>query len=42
LTAARAREFVWEWLVGSVLLAVLAAILGTITSYLIARLFWKR
>ena len=42
MTMARAREFVWQWLVGSLLLAVLVAGLGTILTYSLARLFRKK
>lgn len=39
---ARALEYVWEWLAGSVVLALLVAALGTVVTYLAARLFWRR
>ncbi len=42
MTMARAREYVWQWLVGSLLLAVLVAGLGTFFTYTLARLFRKR
>jgi glycosyltransferase involved in cell wall biosynthesis len=42
MTPALAREFIWQWLVGSILLAIIAAVLGTASSYIIARLFWRK
>jgi uncharacterized protein (DUF2062 family) len=42
MTMARARDYIWQWLVGSLLLAVLVAGLGTLVTYLLARLFRKR
>jgi Na+/proline symporter len=42
MTPALAREFIWQWLVGSILLAIIAGVLGTASSYIIARLFWRK
>ncbi len=42
MTMARAREYVGQWFVGSLLLAVLVAGLGTFVTYLLARLFRRR
>jgi len=42
MTHAKVLEYVWEWLAGSVVLAVLVAGLGTALTYLAAKLFWRR
>jgi uncharacterized protein (DUF2062 family) len=42
MTKARALEYLWQWLVGSVALAVIVATTGAITTYVIARFVRKR
>jgi len=42
MTKERALEYLWQWLVGSVALAVLVAALGTVATYAVARLVRKR
>jgi uncharacterized protein (DUF2062 family) len=42
MTMARAREFVWQWLVGSMVLAVVASGLGTVVTYVIARMVRRK
>jgi len=42
MTRARALEYVWEWLAGSLVLAVGVAALGTVITYLAAKVFWRR
>ncbi len=42
MTRERVLEYVWEWLAGSVVLAVVVATLGMMATYLIAKLFWRR
>ena len=42
MTKANALQYLWQWLVGSVALAVIVAALGTITTYIIARLVRRR
>ncbi len=39
---AKVLEYVWEWLAGSVVLAILVAALGTAVTYLTAKFFWRR
>ena len=41
MTLARAREFVWQWLVGSVVLAIVVAGLGALMAYLLAKGFGR-
>ena len=42
MTRARALEYLWQWLAGSVVLAAFVAGLGTLITYCIARLVWKK
>ncbi len=42
ITKARALEYLGQWLVGSVVLALLVAAVGTVTAYSVARLVRKR
>ncbi len=42
MTHARAFEYVWQWLVGSVALAIIVAALGTAATYLIAQFVRKK
>jgi uncharacterized protein (DUF2062 family) len=42
MTMARAREFVWQWLVGSLVLAVVASGLGSVVTYVIARIVRRK
>ena len=42
MTRANALEYLWQWLVGSLALAVIVAALGTITTYIIARLVRRK
>ncbi len=42
MTRAKALEYVWEWLAGSLVLATVVAGLGTLVTYLTAKLFWRR
>jgi uncharacterized protein (DUF2062 family) len=42
MTMARARGFIWQWLVGSVVLAVGAAVAGTAIAYAAARLLKRK
>ena len=42
MTMARARDYVWQWLVGSVVLAVIVAVLGTAIAYTAARLVKRK
>lgn len=43
MTWAHAREYFWQWLVGCMALAVVAAVLGMILSYAAARIWrWKK
>jgi uncharacterized protein (DUF2062 family) len=42
MTMARAREFVGQWLVGSLVLAVVAAAMGVVVTYVIARLVRRK
>lgn len=42
MTMARARGYVWEWLVGSLVLAVIVAGLGTVIAYTAARLVKRK
>jgi hypothetical protein len=42
MTMARARDFVWEWLVGSMVLAVLVSVLGAALTYVIARIVRRK
>jgi len=42
MTMARARDFVWEWLVGSMVLAVLASVLGAVVTYIVARIVRRK
>jgi len=42
LTQAKALEYVWEWLAGSLVLATIVAGLGTVVTYLMAKVFWRR
>jgi uncharacterized protein (DUF2062 family) len=42
MTRANALEYLWQWLVGSLALAVIVATLGTITTYVIARLVRRK
>jgi len=42
MTHAKVLEYVWEWLAGSVVLAILVGALGTAVTYLTAKLFWRR
>ncbi|HZL14256.1 MAG TPA: DUF2062 domain-containing protein, partial [Verrucomicrobiae bacterium] len=38
ITAARLAAYFWQWIAGSVALAVMVAMMGTIITYAIARL----
>ena len=40
MTMAHAREYVWQWLLGCVALAVVVAVAGTILTYIVARI-WR-
>jgi len=42
ITKARALEYLGQWFVGSVVLALLVAAVGTVTTYSVARLVRKR
>ena len=42
MTVARARGYVWEWLVGSLVLAVVVAGLGIVVTYVIARVVRRK
>ena len=42
MTQAKALEYVWEWLVGSVALATVVAGIGTLLTFVTAKLFWRR
>ena len=42
MTMARARGYVWQWLVGSLVLAVIVAGLGTVIAYTAARLVKRK
>jgi hypothetical protein len=42
MTHAKALEYVWEWLAGSFVLATIVAGLGTVITYLMAKVFWRR
>jgi uncharacterized protein (DUF2062 family) len=42
MTMVRAREFVGQWLVGSLVLAVVAAAMGVVVTYVIARLVRRK
>ncbi len=42
MTMARAREFIWQWLVGSMVLAVVASGLGIVVTYIIARMVRRK
>jgi uncharacterized protein (DUF2062 family) len=42
MTMARARDFVWEWLVGSMVLAVVASGLGIVVTYVVARIVRRK
>ena len=42
MTQAKALEYVWEWLAGSFVLATIVAGLGTVITYLMAKVFWRR
>src|SRR5262249_45661296 len=42
MTRARSLEYVWQWCVGSVALGALVAMLGSLLTYLLARLFRQR
>jgi uncharacterized protein (DUF2062 family) len=42
MTHARALEYLWQWLIGSVVLAVAVAALGTTATYFIAQLVRKK
>jgi uncharacterized protein (DUF2062 family) len=42
MTKAKAREFLWQWVAGSMVLAVLVAILGTAVAYTAAKIFHRR
>jgi uncharacterized protein (DUF2062 family) len=41
MTWAHVRDYFWQWLFGCLVLAVLAAILGAIITYIVARM-WRR
>ena len=42
MTHAKALEYIWEWLAGSLVLAAIVAGLGTVVTYLMAKVFWRR
>jgi cation transporter-like permease len=42
ITKARALEYLGQWLVGSLVLALLVAAVGTVAAYTVARLVRKR
>ncbi|MEP6662049.1 MAG: DUF2062 domain-containing protein [Verrucomicrobiota bacterium] len=42
MTRARALEFLWQWLVGSFVLGIILAAIGTITTYALARFMQKK
>jgi len=42
MTMARARDYVWQWLVGSLVLAIVVAGLGTVIAYTAARLVKRK
>jgi hypothetical protein len=42
MTRAHAVEYFWQWLAGSMALAVIVAVPGTIITYVIARLVRKK
>jgi len=42
MTKANALQYLWQWLVGSMALAIIVAALGTISTYVIARLVRRR
>lgn len=42
MTMARARGFVWEWLVGSMVLAVVGSVVGATITYVIARMVRRK
>ncbi|MFO1513798.1 MAG: DUF2062 domain-containing protein [Verrucomicrobiota bacterium] len=42
MTRAKALEYVWEWLAGSLVLATVVAGLGVAVTYVTAKLFWRR
>ncbi|HEX5221223.1 MAG TPA: DUF2062 domain-containing protein [Verrucomicrobiae bacterium] len=42
MTHSKALEYVWEWLVGSIALAIVVGGLGTFLTFVTAKLFWRR
>lgn len=42
MTKEKAREYLWQWIAGSMGLAVLVAVVGTLVTYVTARLFQRR
>ncbi len=42
MTREHVAAYVWQWLLGSVVLAVVVAAFGTTMTYLLAKIFWRR
>jgi hypothetical protein len=42
MTLARAREYVWQWLVGSMVLSTVVAVSGATAAYVIARIVRRK